>query len=75
MQMPLPCSRDLWRATSSAAWEKEYLTRSDSMTGEKRLLYEDLLQCRSRTDGRLESWLSELDDFGSLVMAAASLAT
>lgn len=71
--MSLPCVRDLWRATSSAEWEREYLARGDDMSPRKQLTYGDLLNSRSRADHTLDSWLSELDDFGTLVMAAASL--
>jgi len=47
------------------------------------LTYSHLLKFRSRADGRekrdgwdkrIEEWLAQLDDFGMLVMAAASLA-
>ena len=39
----------------------------------KQLTYGDLVNNRLRTDGALDSWLEQLDDFGTLVMAAASL--
>lgn len=70
--MTLPCGRKLWRATTSAEWEKEYASKGDSVR-EKQLTYGDLLNHRSRPDRILDSWLSQLDDFGTLVMAAASL--
>lgn len=42
----------------------------------EQLTYGDLLNARSRpTDHRLDVWLSQLDDFGMLVLAAASLAS
>jgi hypothetical protein len=50
-------------------WESEYARRRVS----KQLTYGDLLNNRLRTDGALDSWLEQLDDFGTLVMAAASL--
>lgn len=37
------------------------------------MTYGDLLDFRFRTDDALDSWLSQVDDFGTLVMAAASL--
>lgn len=37
------------------------------------LTYGDLLNSRSGTRRGLDLWLSQLDDFGTLVMAAASL--
>jgi hypothetical protein len=67
--MALPCGRDLWHASSTVEWESEYARRRVS----KQLTYGDLLNNRLRTDGALDSWLEQLDDFGTLVMAAASL--
>ncbi|KAF7896774.1 uncharacterized protein EAF01_009177 [Botrytis porri] len=70
--MALPCSRKLWRATRNEAWEIEY---TNSMRGE-RLTYGDLINSRNRPQDRtLDGWLSQLDDFGMLVLAAASLAS
>ncbi|TGO17712.1 hypothetical protein BTUL_0015g00480 [Botrytis tulipae] len=70
--MTLPCSRKLWRATTNEAWENEY---ADSMRGTQ-LTYGDLINSRNRLeDRRLDGWLSQLDDFGMLVLAAASLAS
>ncbi|KAH8684915.1 hypothetical protein BGZ60DRAFT_398670 [Tricladium varicosporioides] len=67
--MALPCGRDLWRATNSSEWKRNYAARID----EKQLTYGDLLFARFRTDAMIDAWLSQLDDFGTLVMAAASL--
>lgn len=40
------------------------------------LTYGDLINSRNRPeDRRLDGWLSQLDDFGMLVLAAASLAS
>ena len=64
----LPCGRDLWHASSRAAWESEYTRQGLG----KQLTYGDLVN-RLRTDGALDSWLEQLDDFGTLVMVAASL--
>ncbi|KAG9231563.1 hypothetical protein BJ875DRAFT_113309 [Amylocarpus encephaloides] len=71
--MALPCARDLWRATTSAEWKQEFASRSEEIGPKTQLTYGDLLNFRSRADRRLDSWLSQLDDFGSLVMAAANL--
>lgn len=70
--LALPCARRLWRATTSAEWKKEYTVRGDGGTG-RQLTYGDLLNSRCKPDRALDSWLSQLDDFGTLVMAAASL--
>ncbi|KAK8907958.1 hypothetical protein QC760_003831 [Botrytis cinerea] len=70
--MTLPCSRKLWKATTNEVWENEY---TNSMRG-KQLTYGDLINSRSRPEDRsLDGWLSQLDDFGMLVLAAASLAS
>jgi len=74
--MTLPCGRALWHATSRSEWEDEYVARADGLdvNMSKHLTYGDLLNTRFGTDnGSLDSWLAELDDFGTLVMAAASL--
>lgn len=70
--MALPCAKDLWRASSSAEWEREYLARGDDMSIGNQLTYGDLLNSRSGTGRALDLWLSQVDDFGTLVMAAAS---
>lgn len=42
----------------------------------KQLTYGDLINSRSKpADHTLDGWLSHLDDFGMLVLAAASLAS
>lgn len=72
-RMPLPCARDLWRATNSAEWKVEYAARSEESGVIRQLTYGDLMESRFRKDNALDSWLFQLDDFGTLVMAAASL--
>jgi len=67
--MTLPCGRDLWKATTDVNWSIEIR----ETISEKQLTYGDLLHSRFRTDHTLDSWLSELDEFGTLVMAAASI--
>ncbi|KAF7942504.1 hypothetical protein BELL_0317g00110 [Botrytis elliptica] len=70
--MTLPCSRKLWRATTNEAWENEY---ANSMRGVQ-LTYGDLIISRTKPEDRtLDGWLSQLDEFGMLVLAAASLAS
>lgn len=69
LEMDLPCGRGLWQASSRSEWEREYALRAE----EKQLTYGDLLKSRFKTDHTLDSWLEQLDDFGTLVMAAASL--
>lgn len=65
----LPCGRHLWYASSRAEWEREYTRQGVG----KQLTYGDLVNNKLGTDGALDSWLEQLDDFGTLVRAAASL--
>lgn len=70
--MSLPCSRKLWRATTNEEWQTEYTNAAKN----KRLTFGDLISSRSRlADHALDGWLSQLDDFGMLVLSAASLAS
>lgn len=78
----LPCTRDLWRASSEEEWRTEYAARGNALKDGNELTYSHLFRFRSRADGRerrdsgdkrIEEWLAHLDDFGMLVMAAASL--
>jgi hypothetical protein len=38
-----------------------------------KLTYANLLDYNLKNDGSLDFWLSEIDDFGNFVMAAATL--
>lgn len=67
-RMALPSSRSLWEASTEVEWNKLYTTRD-----EKQLTNGDLLKSRFKSDTLLDSWLEQLDGFGTLVMAAASL--
>jgi hypothetical protein len=69
LDMALPCGRNLWQASDRSEWEREYSQRG----ARKQLTYGDLLNSRFTPDRALDSWLEQLDDFGNLVMAAASL--
>jgi hypothetical protein len=69
--LALPCGRDMWRASTRTEWEKAYV--AERASGRKRLTYGDLLNFHVRAEGTLDHWLSQLDDFGTLVMAAGSL--
>ncbi|TAQ87225.1 hypothetical protein B7494_g4451 [Chlorociboria aeruginascens] len=69
----LPCARGLWSAGTKSEWEKEYDAQPRRPGVEKQLTYGDLLNLRFKENGALDSWLSHLDEFGMLVMAAASI--
>jgi len=71
--LPLPCGRNLWRASTRAKWGTEYAAQRERIEGRKRLTYGDLMNFHLRPEGTLDPWLSQLDDFGTLVMAAASM--
>lgn len=65
-ELALPCGRDLWHASTRIEWEVAYMDRGE---GEKKTVG-DLVNFR---EGELDGWLSQLDDFGTLVMSAASI--
>lgn len=84
--MKLPCSRKLWHANTAVEWEMARSVGSclgssgsghegnaEHMSKGTHLTYGDLVNYRNRVSGALDEWLSCLDDFGTLVMAAASL--
>lgn len=71
--MALPCARGLWKASSKSEWEREYDMYFQELGAERELTYGDLLTMRFKPDKALDPWLSRLDDFGMLVMAAASI--
>ena len=73
VHIALPCSRDLWGASTKAQWERAYLANSVEIITKEQLTYGDLLKLRFNPNTALNNWLSQLDDFGTLVMAAASL--
>lgn len=72
----LPSTRNLWQANSANEWEKEYkmqCRRSRNCCGDRSLTYSDLLEHEIKNDGTLDSWLSDIDEFGNLVLAVASI--
>jgi len=72
--MALPAGKTLWHATSQSEWEEEYKARANGLNANtgKHLTYGDLRNARFGTDGSLDSWLAELDEFGTLVLVAAA---
>ena len=77
--IPLPCSRDLWEATSYSAWEVEYRLYLATRDKRKILLYADLVEAlrlqrnemsKQHID-ELDSWCTGLDGLGTLVLTAA----
>ncbi|KAF8860589.1 hypothetical protein BDZ45DRAFT_724519 [Acephala macrosclerotiorum] len=71
--LSLPCGRELWRASTRTEWESKYTAQQDREAGTKDLTYKDLTNVQLQVEGTLNPWLSQLDDFGTLVMAAAGI--
>ncbi|OKL60207.1 hypothetical protein UA08_04905 [Talaromyces atroroseus] len=66
----LPSTRNLWQASSRTEWEREYEMQCCEALP---FTYSDLIEYGPRNDGSLDFWLTEIDEFGNLVIAAASL--
>jgi hypothetical protein len=71
--LPLPSGRGLWRASNRADWETQYKVQRDKADTRLHMTCGDLMDSHRVTEGCLDQWLSQIDDFGSLVVAAASL--
>jgi hypothetical protein len=76
--MYLPCPKSLWNAQTKTEWEREYTVQSnlESQNNNHRLTFGNLLQHDvevSPFSRLLDSWLAQVDDFGTLVMAFANL--
>ncbi|KUJ14516.1 uncharacterized protein LY89DRAFT_736549 [Mollisia scopiformis] len=67
----LPCSKGLWTASTEVEWEIAH-SAEDKQTS-KTLTYADLMNFQHQEEGSLDFWLSYIDNFGTLLMAAASL--
>ena len=77
-EMLLPCSKTLWCARTRSEWEREYTLQSKSpnYNNQRRLNFGDLSQNdieASPFENLLDRWLSQVDEFGTLIMAAAKL--
>jgi hypothetical protein len=75
--MFLPCSKSLWKAQTKTEWEREYTAQSTLQSQRNNLpTFGDLLQHHiedSHVSNSVEHWLAQIDDFGTLIMASASL--
>lgn len=75
LHMRLPCSKTLWQAKTREEWGKEYEAEKGLQARETKFF--DLVRYDAEADAckaSLNSWMSQVDDFGSLVVSAASLA-
>ncbi|CZR68147.1 uncharacterized protein PAC_18046 [Phialocephala subalpina] len=71
--LSLPCGRNLWKASTRTEWETEYTTQRDRAVGTRNFTFKDLTSPQFQAEGTLDSWLTQLDDLGNLVVAAASI--
>jgi hypothetical protein len=72
-EMSLPSAKQLWQAQTRAQWEQEYRASN----GDPRPTFGELLRhddVQSQARGLLDSWMGQVDEFGALVIGAASLA-
>jgi hypothetical protein len=73
-RLALPCARDLWRASTRAEWASVWERQAAAGAAPQRMLsYGDLLHRRALADRALESWVTQVDDVGALVLVAASM--
>jgi hypothetical protein len=75
--MHLPCSKGLWRAKTRDEWEREYVNEMGNSGSHPRfidLMGYDINGRGDVSESSLEKWMVQLDDFGTLVVSAASLA-
>jgi hypothetical protein len=72
-EMLLPSTKQLWQARTGTQWEQEYR----ALNSDQRPMFGELLKhddLQSQTSGLLDSWMGQVDEFGTLVIGAASLA-
>ena len=71
-EMLLPSVKQLWTAQTRDQWSLEY----EAQTNDRRPTFRELLlhdEIDSQHGKLLDQWARQVDDFGSLVMSAASL--
>ena len=79
LEVPLPCSRGMWEATTCSSWETEYRIYLATRNRRKILLYADLVDAlhlerngmSKSLIGELDNWCANLDGLGTLVLMAA----
>lgn len=77
-ELPLPCTKKLWKAESELAWSLEYKRHLSTLGQQPTPIYLDLLLLEygsevlsARQRGILEEWLMELDEFGMMATSSA----
>jgi hypothetical protein len=74
----LPCTKNLWAAQTESQWQREYTMELNlqRQSNDPLPVFGDLLRQEmesSHMESSLNHWLSQLDEFGILVVAAANL--
>jgi hypothetical protein len=77
--MRLPCSKNLWKAKTKSEWEKEYVEQVNvqRQSNHEHPTFFDLIRHDvdvSSFGNPLCQWMAQVDDFGMLLVSAASLA-
>jgi hypothetical protein len=75
--MRLPCTKSLWSAQNKSDWEREYVASGQNHNNYRHPAFGDLLSHDAENNpfgNALDHWLAEMDEFGTLLVAAASLA-
>jgi hypothetical protein len=75
--LPAPASKALWEAKGNAEWEREYNLHLGNWEG-KGLTIDELWPIPVRTAvearrGRVDRWLSDVDEFGMMLFAVTSV--
>lgn len=77
-EMLLPCPKSLWTASTQFEWERNYTLQR---VKQKRInrqgpTFGDMLRhnADSHSENLVDDWLADMDEFGTLVMAAANVA-
>jgi hypothetical protein len=72
-EMLLPSAKQLWQARTRTQWEQEYR----ALNKDQRPIFGELLRhddLSGQSSGLLDTWMGQVDEFGTLVIGAASLA-
>lgn len=77
--LPLPAEKSLWKACTEMEWTELYDQISDKRERRRYLSYADLVSLKKVREGSnnarmndLNHWLVNVDEFGILVMMAAT---
>lgn len=71
--LSLPCEKSLWRASTRSVWEEAYTAQRGTMGNTRHLRYNDLMNPQLQAKGTLDGWMTNLDEFGTLIMTAVGI--